>query len=148
MSHDIVAIGEQLHANGYRVTPQRQLILDAICELGGHVTPDAVYERVQRITQALNRSTVYRTLEFLSEQRILTVTQSVDGRTHYELAGAEPHHHLVCRTCQHAFEVPHTDLHFFFQHIQKEYKFVIDMDHLSFFGQCAECGRAGISRGE
>jgi len=36
-------INRQLRKSGYRVTPQRQLILDAVCQLGDHVTPEAVY---------------------------------------------------------------------------------------------------------
>jgi len=44
MSHDMTAIVDQLRQAGYRVTPQRQIILDAICALGGHVAPEAIYE--------------------------------------------------------------------------------------------------------
>ena len=58
------------------MTPQRQLILDAVCELGKHVTPEAVYEHMQRIAPTLSRATVYRVLHFLTEQRILAMVQN------------------------------------------------------------------------
>jgi Fe2+ or Zn2+ uptake regulation protein len=139
MSHDLKTITSQLRQSGYRVTPQRQLILDAVCELGGHVTPDEVVAHVQKISPAINQATVYRTLHFLSEQEIVTVTQLMDGRLGYEIAGEEPHHHLVCHECKGAIELPHSALRHLFSRALEEYDFAIDMNHISFFGLCASC---------
>jgi Fur family ferric uptake transcriptional regulator len=133
------AITAQLHAGGYRVTPQRQLILDAICQLGGHVTPEQVYDHVHAITPSLNRATVYRTLNFLADQRIISLAALPGGQQRYELAGPEPHHHLICRQCHAALEVPANEMHQIFRQIQRRYNFVIDMEHISFLGQCAHC---------
>lgn len=139
MSHDMKTIASKLREAGYRVTPQRQLILDAVCQLGGHVTPEAVYEHVQVIAPSLNRATVYRTLNFLSELRILTATDIGGGHFGYELAGAEPHHHLVCRDCGREIEIPHHALRHFYGEMEAQHDFVVDVDHLSFFGLCADC---------
>jgi Fe2+ or Zn2+ uptake regulation protein len=137
------AITAQLHEGGYRVTPQRQLILDAICQLGGHVTPEQVFEHVHAITPSLNRATVYRTLNFLAEQRIITVAALPGGQQRYELAGPEAHHHLVCRHCHATLEVPDREVRRLLGQIQKHYGFVIDMEHISFLGQCANCQSSG-----
>lgn len=142
MSHNMAVISQQLRKAGYRVTPQRQFILDAVCVLDEHVTPEAVYEYVHTIAPSLNRATVYRALHFLTEQHILTVTQLADGRFGYELAGPEPHHHLVCRTCSNSRELPHAALHGFYKAMEAQYDFIIDMDHVSFFGQCTYCRNA------
>jgi Fur family ferric uptake transcriptional regulator len=139
MSHNINNIAAQLRQAGYRVTPQRQLILDAVCQLGGHVTPEEVYEQVKTITPSLNRATVYRTLHFLCEQRIITVTQMRDGRFGYELAGEQPHHHLVCQKCELSLEIPHTLLSQLYGQVESEYNFAINMNHISFFGLCEQC---------
>ena len=139
MSHNTTEINRQLRKSGYRVTPQRQLILDAVCELGRHVSPEAVYELVRRKTPSLSRATVYRTLHFLTEQRILAMVQMVDGRTAYEIAGAEPHHHLVCRSCDSFLELPHSVLRSFRRAMGTQYDFEIDVSHVSFFGHCTDC---------
>ncbi len=139
MSHDMAVISQQLRQAGYRVTPQRRFILDAVCALGEHVTPEAVREYARNSVPSLNRATVYRTLHFLTERRILRAAQLADGRLGYELAGPEPHHHLVCRTCARSFELSHAALHAFYKAMEAQYDFVIDMDHVSFFGQCTEC---------
>lgn len=139
MSHDMQDIAKQLRQAGYRVTPQRQLILDAVCELGGHVTPEDVYTQVNVLTPTLNQATVYRTLHFLSERGVITVTQLANGRLGYELAGSEPHHHLVCRRCQTSIELSHGMLRPFYKAIKNDHDFAIDMDHISFYGLCATC---------
>ena len=142
MSHDSAGINQRLREAGFRVTPQRQLILDAVCELGEHVAPEEVYEHVRRITPSLSRATVYRTLHFLTEQRILAMVPKADGRLAYEIAGPEPHHHLVCRTCESFLELPHSVLRTFRQTMDTQYDFEIDVSHVSFFGHCTDCRNA------
>ncbi len=139
MSQNTAEISRHLRNSGFRVTPQRQLILDAVCKLGEHVTPEAVYDHVHRIAPTLSRATVYRVLHFLTEQRILAMVYMADGHLAYEMAGAEPHHHLVCRTCDSLFELPHSVLRSFRQTMDAQYDFEIDVSHLSFFGHCTDC---------
>ena len=54
----------RLRDSGYRLTPQRELILAAVEKLG-HATPDEVLAEVREHSSAVNASTVYRTLEVL-----------------------------------------------------------------------------------
>jgi Fur family ferric uptake transcriptional regulator len=139
MSHDIKTIAARLRRDGYRVTPQRQLILDAVCRSGGHVTAEAIYAAVRQIVPALNQGTVYRALNFFCEQGLVTATQQANGLTVYELAGHEPHHHLVCRACGATTEIPHEMLCPLFEQAQEQYGFAVEMNHISFFGCCADC---------
>lgn len=139
MSHDMETIAARLRREGYRVTPQRQLILDAVCRLGGHVTAEAVYEAVREIVPSLNQGTVYRALNFFCDQDIVTATQRADGLTVYEIAGQQPHHHFVCRSCGENYEVPHEMLQPLFRRVENELGFTVDMDHISFFGLCEQC---------
>ncbi|MGH2536166.1 MAG: Fur family transcriptional regulator [Candidatus Promineifilaceae bacterium] len=144
MSHDQQAIAARLRRAGYRVTPQRKLILDAVCGHGGHVTAEEVLAAAQAAAPNLNPATVYRALHFLTEQEILTASRSAAGRESYELAGPEPHHHLVCRSCGRWLEIPQSDLRHFRGQIAAGYDFEIEMRHITFFGRCARCrlGRA------
>lgn len=139
MSHDMETIAARLRREGYRVTPQRQLILDAVCRLGGHVTAEAVYESVREIVPALNQGTVYRALNFFCDQGIVTATQQANGLSVYEIAGQQPHHHFVCRSCGENYEVSHDMLQPLFERAQEEFGFTVEMDHISFFGLCEHC---------
>lgn len=139
MSHDIETIAARLRRDGYRVTPQRQLILDAVCRLGGHVTAEAIHAAVREIVPALNQGTVYRTLNFFCEQGLVTATRQADGLTVYEIAGQQPHHHLVCRSCGAADEIPHDMLGSLVEQAEAQYGFALEMNHISFFGCCQAC---------
>ena len=61
---------DALRASGYRVTPQRQLVLEAVTRLE-HATPEEIYAEVRQTAVGVNVSTVYRTLELLEPAGIL-----------------------------------------------------------------------------
>ncbi|MBI5293435.1 MAG: transcriptional repressor [Chloroflexi bacterium] len=140
MTHQTLDYATVMRERGCRVTPQRQLILDAVCDGGGHTTPDEVYARVQARAPAVNRTTVYRTLDFLCEMRLVVAAQ-IGGHMFYEIAGATPHHHLVCRKCDKVDEIGHDAVKSFFARIERDRQFLIDMDHLALFGLCQDCRR-------
>jgi Fe2+ or Zn2+ uptake regulation protein len=139
MSHNILAIGEQLREAGFRLTLQRQFILDAVCGLGGHVSADEVYQQVHAVAPSLNRATVYRNLQFLVDQALLTVTHTGGGRLGYELADNHLHHHLLCTACGHSIEIDHAALHAFYERMATQHQFQIGMKHITFQGVCYNC---------
>lgn len=145
MSHTTLDYAERIRAQGFRLTPQRQMILDAICEMGGHVTPDAIYARVRDKAPAVNRATVYRNLDFLCDVR-LVVAAHIGRHTVYEIAGAQPHHHLICRQCGEVIQLGHDAVQGFFAQIDHQQAFQVDMDHLTLFGLCPRCRPAAPRR--
>jgi len=128
-----------MRRHGFRVTPQRQLILDAICEGEGHSTPEQIYERVHAKAPAVNRATVYRTLDFLHELRLVFAADLGGGSMVYEIAGDKPHHHLVCQSCGKVEEIPHQTVKGLFARIGREQGFTVKTDHLALFGLCRDC---------
>jgi Fur family transcriptional regulator, ferric uptake regulator len=131
-----------LHAQGYRLTPQRQLILEAVRRAETHVTPEQVYDRVHRQQPTISRATLYRTLDFLCEVRLIHALYW-GGQMYYEITGDEPHHHLICRACGGVDQIDHVWLDDLFQTIEQKHQFTIDMDHVALFGLCGRCrGRA------
>ena len=130
-----------LHAQGYRLTPQRHLILEAVRRADDHVTPDEVYAAVHRQSPAISRATIYRTLDFLCEMRLIHALYW-GGQMYYEIAGAKPHHHLVCRECGGIGELDHRLLMNLIASVEKKHRFTIDMDHVALFGVCQQCRAA------
>jgi Fur family ferric uptake transcriptional regulator len=127
-----------IHDRGHRLTPQRHMILEVIRRADRHLTPDEVYARVHAKNPAISRATIYRTLDFLCEMRLVTALQW-GGQMYYEAAGEKPHHHLVCRNCGSIEQIDHSVLETLFATVDKKYHFSIDMDHLGLFGLCAGC---------
>ncbi len=128
-----------IRQRGFRVTPQRQLILEAVRAGKGHSTPEQVYNRVARKAPALNRATVYRTLEFLAEQHLIASADVGTGGKVYEIAGEAPHHHLVCEKCGKIEQIDHAMLDRSFKQIEKEHEFKVTTNHLALFGLCSAC---------
>ena len=139
MSHSQLDLATLLHDEGYRLTPQRQMVLDAVCEANGHATAEEVYELVQKKSEAVNRATIYRTLKFLKEMNLVVSTTLPDGGMEYELAGPRPHHHLVCHECGGDLEISDEVFSELVETIVATYGFQVDTTHLSLFGLCAGC---------
>ena len=85
-----------LRARGLRLTAQRQLVLQAVLELG-HATPEQVHTAVREVAAGVNITTIYRTLELLEELGLVTHTHLSHGSPTYHAAGEHQHVHLVCR---------------------------------------------------
>jgi Fe2+ or Zn2+ uptake regulation protein len=145
MSHKERGFTRRIRELGYRLTPQRQLILDTVCDIGDHATAAEICQRVQATAPAINRATVYRTLNFLCELRLL-VSGEIAGKTVYELADPEHHHHLVCRSCGQVASL--ADHHFreLVAHLFEEHSFAADLDHLTISGLCACCRDTGVGK--
>jgi len=123
------------------VTPQRLLLLDAICEGNGHTTFEEIYERVKAKAPGINQATVYRALDFLCELR-LVVSAEIEGRTVYEIAGEAPHHHLICRGCGAVQGLGDFHLDKLRDHLIQDHCFRADLDHMVITGLCAKCMQA------
>lgn len=139
MSHNKINYLEIFHRNGYRVTDQRQVILDAICEADGHTSVGEIYYRAKKLDNGINRSTIYRGLDVLVELGIVNVAEDVNGEKVYELVREQPHHHLICRTCGQDIEIENSVIEEFYQHLQTQYNYKVEMDHLIIFGVCPKC---------
>lgn len=131
-----------IRQHGFRVTAQRRLILDAICEGGGHTTVEEITARVKAKTPSPNRATIYRTLDFLCAMKLVVAADVGGGHTVYEIAGEKPHHPLICRNCGGQAPLSHELVKTLFARVEREQGFVVDPDHLALFGFCRQCQRA------
>lgn len=134
----IDTITEQLRARGYRLTPQRLVILRILNDADGHLSPGEICRRAQQLLPGLTEPTVYRTLNFLTEQNQVIAAHIGSGQLVYELGGHN-HHHLICRKCGHSHEVEHDSLEQLYQHFQLTTGYQIDSIHVTFFGLCPAC---------
>jgi Fur family transcriptional regulator, ferric uptake regulator len=126
-----------LHERGMRMTPQRQLVLDALLELE-HATPEQVCQHVQRSTPTVNITTVYRTLELLESLGVVRHTHLGHGAPNYSVH-EHKHVHLVCHRCERVFEVPCEVMDDLRGTLAVRFGFALDASHLALSGLCANC---------
>ena len=127
----------RLRERGYRLTPQRELILGAVERLG-HATPDEVLAEVRTHSTAVNASTVYRTLEVLEELGLIRHAHISDRAPTYHSTSEHEHFHLVCRNCHRVISVDPDVLTPVAQRLEADHGFTIDVGHLTVFGICGD----------
>lgn len=134
---DPSALRHTLHERGLRMTPQRQLVLDAVRELG-HATPEQICTQVQQSAPAVNITTVYRTLDLLERIGLLRHTHLGHGApTYSELE--HQHVHLVCHSCGAVAETPTDLMAELVRRLRTEAGFELDVTHIALSGACRAC---------
>lgn len=134
-------LSERLRGSGKRLTPQRELILRAVEELG-HATPDEVLAEVHKHSTSINISTVYRNLEVLEELGLVRHAHLSDRAPTYHSVGGHEHFHLVCRGCHRVISVDAEVAGPLTERLGRDHGFTPDLGHLTVFGQCADCSAA------
>ena len=131
----------ELRRRGYRLTPQRQLVLEAVGELG-HATPEEIVTAVRRTASGVNISTVYRTLELLEELGLVQHAHLGHGASTYSVTSDDDHVHLVCRDCGGIEEAPPSVVGPVVAELAATRGFTVDVGHFAVFGRCRECSQA------
>ena len=135
-SRDII---DRLSKLGYRLTPQRLMIVSAIENSHDHISAEEIYSQVVARYPNVNISTVYRTLELLLQLGLVTETDLGGGRVRYHPADKGHHHHLICQECGAIIDLDESVLSPLSEALLREYDFVADLRHLGIFGRCARC---------
>jgi Fur family ferric uptake transcriptional regulator len=138
MSHS-QSIIEGIRKRGYRITPQRELIIQAIAQSDHHISAEEIAAELKKHTQAINIATIYRTLDMLWEEGFACRNDLGEGRIVYATLKHGPHIHLVCRKCNQVIDADPQVLDALGQQLRSQYDFKPDLEHLSIFGVCSDC---------
>jgi Fur family ferric uptake transcriptional regulator len=131
---------QQLHERGFRLTPQREMILSVLHDVDGLATADEIYSRVQRLSSSVDISTVYRTLDLLQELDLVSSVDAGEDQRRYELLGVHgPHLHLVCQACGRVIGADLQVARQLRERLQAEYGFQPALDHVTIPGLCQAC---------
>jgi len=119
-------------------------ILHVLRHSRGHLSPLEVYARARKSVPGLTQPTVYRTLEFLTDNGLVWQTSLANGHLAYELA--ENHHnHLVCRSCGGQVQINRALLDGMYQHLEAISGYAVDHNHVSLSGLCPKCRKRNPS---
>ncbi len=128
----------ELREKGLRLTPQRELVLQAVRELG-HATPEEVAAKIHETHPGINLSTVYRNLETLENVGLVQHTHLGHGGATYHAAEELTHLHLVCGVCGEVGDAPIEAAASFVQGLLDDYGFHTDVTHFAIYGTCSSC---------
>jgi len=139
MSHHTWDYESYLRQRGYRVTPQRRAIMDAICNGDSHSTFEEILDTVSQMDHSVSPATVYRTLAFLVDEALVAKAELHHGAAIYSVVGRTPHHHLICRQCRRELVVDAAVFDALQAEILERYRFCVDTRHLMLVGLCDYC---------
>lgn len=134
---------EKLKAADYKLTRQREQIIDVLTEHADeHLSAEDTYNFLLKKSSDGGLTTVYRTLDTFAKLGILHKIDFGDGRTRYEFRHSHEehhHHHLICIACSRVDEFKDTLLEELENSIRKLHNFKIIDHQVKFFGYCREC---------
>jgi Fur family transcriptional regulator, ferric uptake regulator len=140
---EAVTLRHTLHERGLRMTPQRQLVLDAVRVLG-HATPEQICTEVQSMAPAVNITTVYRTLDLLERLGLVRHTHLGHGAPTYS-EREHQHVHLVCHECGTVTEIPTELMAELAGQLRDDFAFELDVTHVALSGTCRDCRTEAVT---
>ena len=140
MVYDNDKIASILRQRGYKLTPQRKVILRVIDHSNDHLTPAAIYERAKRQYRDIGLVTIYRTLELLARLGfICKVYVGDNGRSYLLRRPKGHHHHLICSSCDRVVDFTGCDISKMEERLIRQTGFKIESHKVEFLGQCRDC---------
>ena len=132
-------VATALRQHNYKLTPQRQVVIQTIISSRDHLTPAAIYERVHRDHPKIGLVTIYRTLDILARLGLICELHAGNSCRSYTISAPGHHHHLICSNCGMVVDFPGLDLAGVEQSLSRGTGFRIDGYLLEFIGLCRDC---------
>jgi Fur family ferric uptake transcriptional regulator len=133
-------ISSIMRQRGYKLTPQRQAVLKIIMESRNHLSAEAIYKRVKEEYPAIGLTTIYRTLNILSDLGLICEVYTAGNcRSYLVRRAVEHHHHLICSECNKVVEFTDCDLTDIERKLSEGTGFKIKEHLLEFAGICPSC---------
>ncbi|MDQ2887729.1 MAG: transcriptional repressor [Chloroflexota bacterium] len=139
MHQFVQASNELLRKRGYRLTPQRHMILSVIQEATEHLSVEKITERVQERNPYVSLSTIYRTLELLKKLDLVRESHLPGEQPYYEAVDGQAHHHLICRRCRATIHLDEKLLGNLHKQLEEQYAFHGLALNLVATGYCTSC---------
>ena len=146
MGHEPVTIDElleQLRGRGQRATTARRAVLEELLAAGeGHLAAEELARRIQTRHPAIHLSTIYRTLDALTDAGIISLARFGDQPATYHLT-TDVHHHAVCTACGSTLNLDPAVFEPVRRRLLRDHGFHADPHHLTIAGLCRRCSASG-----
>jgi Fur family ferric uptake transcriptional regulator len=128
-----------LRERGYKLTPQRKVVLDAMAITHERFTSDDIFAVIHPEHPEIGLVTIYRTLNILAEAGLVCEVHTGKRRSYIMRRPSEHHHHLVCIECGAVVDFAGCDLSKLEEQLAAETGFKIGGHLLEFSGFCRDC---------
>src|SRR3977135_2726650 len=136
------SIEGSLKQRGFRLTRQRQILLEVIDQTGEHLDAERLYQLAKEKDPKLNRVTVYRTLKVLKSGGLvdeLDLMHYGGDQHYYETKRKQEHAHVICLRCGKVEEFFGEPLQRLRRQIETHFGFEIVLARTEVGGYCSHC---------
>ncbi len=137
---------QMLREKGLKMTTQRESVLDVLqANAGLHMTAEEIYNKVKINSPEIGLATVYRTIQLLTDLKLIDTLNLNDGFVRYEIGKMDTsdqrhhHHHLICEMCGKVIEAEDDLLEQIEETCSQKYHFKVTNHVVKFYGICEAC---------
>jgi Fur family ferric uptake transcriptional regulator len=122
-----------------RRTRQRAAVDEILAGRPEFRTAQEIHDELRHRGDRVGLTTVYRTLQTMTDTGELDAIRTADGETAYRRCSTGHHHHLVCRRCGRTVEVSGPAVENWANAVAEENGFREVSHDLEIFGTCDRC---------
>lgn len=138
-----MSIHESIPKLGSRNTKQRTAVVEVLQDIDKFASAKEIYHQLQERQEKVGLTTVYRTLQSLSDIDAVDALHMPNGETLYRHCETDAHHHhLVCTKCGRTEEIDGGPIEKWASAVAAEYNFELTGHDAEIFGVCSQCAAA------
>lgn len=134
-------LSDVLRANGYKVTPQRLAVYEALAATKSHPNAEMLFSTLQPKYPSMSFATVYKTVEILDKINVIKILNTGEDSMRYD-ADTSIHHHIQCAVCGCVEDLMNVDSSGLVKEAEKLSGYDIKGHQFYFFGVCPHCKEA------
>lgn len=134
-----ILIENLLKGASLKNTKQRYFILSIIELSKEPITAEEIYKFLQDENKDINLSTVYRTLNTLSEKNVLLKILKTDGTAAYQLNDSFHYHYITCYMCHNSVLIDKCPIKELSERVSINTGYVVTGHSLQLIGICPKC---------
>lgn len=115
------------------------MVIEGLAQTDAHVTAEILAAWIQHVHPEIHLSTVYRTLDSLTDWGLITQVRHPHGASFFHLTPS--HQHVVCDVCGHIEDVPTSEFADLVARLREHHRFELDVGHTALVGRCAHHAR-------
>ena len=118
----------------------RKAVIELLNNETEPISADYIYEKLRQINPSISMSTVYRILEKLTQNNIISKSLIMnDNKARYEIKGNKHIHYLICQNCNKMIPIGNCHFEALDNHEWKDTGFIVTGHKIELYGFCTDC---------
>lgn len=137
------AVTNILREKGFKATPQRLAVYDALSSTKSHPNAEMLYNMLQPSYPTMSLATVYKTMDIFAELGLIQVLNVGEDSYRYDAETAS-HPHIRCIECNRVDDIFDFQAEGLMSEVGAQIGYQLTGRQLYFFGRCPECQKKAV----